>query len=149
MFVHDLKMQPNSYQWVLVSCVTLKRAGCVKKDREQFTLSVESDCLLPLRTHAAQLATRKQLIPASRAAPSTHQHCDRSSFSPRAAASSLLSGPLRRSYFRYIFYSFCFVLYVKLPSSQLPSARFYAVSYHIVYDVVKRDSQPYLDQLRN
>ena len=65
MFVRDLKMQPNSYQWVLVSCVTLKRAGCVKKDREQFTLSVESDCLLPLRIHAAQLATRKQLIPAS------------------------------------------------------------------------------------
>jgi len=58
-------MQPNSYQWVLVSCVTLKRAGCVKKDREQFTLSVESDCLLPLRMHAAQLATKKQLIPAS------------------------------------------------------------------------------------
>jgi len=56
--------EPN--QWVLVSCVTLKRAGCVKKDREQFTLkSVESDCLLPLRIHAAQLATRKQLIPAS------------------------------------------------------------------------------------
>jgi len=152
MFVRDLRMQPNSYQWVLVSCVTLKRAGCVKKDREQFTLkSVESDCLLPLRIHAAQLATRKQLIPASRAAPSTHQHCDRSSFSPRAAASSLLSArcaPLRRSYFRYIFYSFCFVQYVKLPSSQLPSARFYAVSYHIVY-AVKRDSQPYLDQLRN
>jgi len=135
MFVRDLRMQPNSYQWVLVSCVTLKRAGCVKKDREQFTLSVESDCLLPLRMHAAQLATRKQLIPASRAAPSTHQHCDRSSFSPRAAASSLLSGPLRRSYFRNIFYSFCFVQYVKLPSSQLPSARFYAVSYHIVYVV--------------